>query len=145
MTKNNNVILGPNLNEGQPQKEKYTSDNTNNNTSRSVIRVVNSIETLEGEGFLVHRAFPSDNIGDFDPFLLLDEFGPISLAPGTSKGASDHPHRGFETVTYMLTGQFEHKDSRGNKGKIAPGDVQWMTAGSGVVHSEMPEKEFANK
>jgi quercetin 2,3-dioxygenase len=110
-----------------------------------VLRVVNNIETLEGEGFLVHRAFPSDIIEDLDPFLLLDEFGPISLAPDTAKGAPDHPHRGFETVTYMLAGQFEHKDSQGNKGKLAPGDLQWMIAGSEVVHSEMPEKEFVHK
>ena len=80
-----------------------------------------------------------------DPFLLLDEIGPINLSPREAKGAPDHPHRGFETVTYMLEGQFEHKDSRGNAGKIGPGDVQWMTAGAGVVHSEMPEKNFAQK
>ena len=77
------------------------------------------------------------------PFLLLDEMGPIKLAAGEARGASDHPHRGFETVTYVIEGAFEHKDSQGNSGKLFPGDVQWMTAGSGVVHSEMPEKEFA--
>ena len=80
-----------------------------------------------------------------DPFLLLDEIGPKDLGPSEAKGAPDHPHRGFETVTYMLEGQFEHKDSRGNAGKIGPGDVQWMTAGAGVVHSEMPEKNLAQK
>ena len=68
--------------------------------------------------------------------------GPKNWKPGEAKGAPDHPHRGFETVTYMLEGRFEHKDSRGNSGKLGPGDVQWMTAGAGVVHSEMPEKEF---
>jgi quercetin 2,3-dioxygenase len=77
---------------------------------------------------IVHRAFPSDNIEDLDPFLLLDEFGPMNLAPGEAKGAPDHPHRGFETVTYMLAGQFEHKDSQGSRGKLVSGDVQWMTA-----------------
>ncbi len=71
--------------------------------------------------------------------------GPITLGSGEAKGASDHPHRGFETVTYVIEGAFEHKDSQGNSGKLFAGDVQWMTAGSGVVHSEMPEKEFAQK
>jgi quercetin 2,3-dioxygenase len=113
--------------------------------SRSISHIVNSVQTTEGEGFLVNRAFPTDLLLDLDPFLLLDEIGPKDLAPREAKGAPDHPHRGFETVTYILEGQFEHKDSRGNIGKIGPGDVQWMTAGAGVVHSEMPEKEFAQK
>jgi hypothetical protein len=82
-------------------------------------------------------------LSDFDPFLLLDEMGPKDLGPGEAKGAPDHPHRGFETVTYMLEGRMQHKDSQGNSGKLTPGDVQWMTAGSGVVHSEMPERDFA--
>jgi quercetin 2,3-dioxygenase len=113
--------------------------------SRSNSRVANSVQTTEGEGFVVNRAFPTNLLSDLDPFLLLDEIGPKDLAPREAKGAPDHPHRGFETVTYILEGQFEHKDSRGNIGKIGPGDVQWMTAGAGVVHSEMPEKEFAQK
>src|SRR6266699_7310854 len=82
--------------------------------TRSVSNVINSIRTLEGEGFVVHRPFPSNSLSDFDPFLLLDEFGPMDLAPGEAKGAPDHPHRGFETVTYVLEGRFEHKDSNGN-------------------------------
>jgi len=110
---------------------------------RSVKQVVPSIATLEGAGFLVHRSFPSPTLDRFDPFLLLDEMGPMDLGPGEAKGAPDHPHRGFETVTYMLSGAMEHRDSRGNRGRIGPGDVQWMTAGSGVVHSEMPEAGFA--
>jgi redox-sensitive bicupin YhaK (pirin superfamily) len=69
--------------------------------------------------------------------------GPKDLAPGEAKGAPDHPHRGFETVTYMLEGRMQHKDSQGHAGKLTPGDVQWMTAGAGVVHSEMPEDQFA--
>ena len=112
---------------------------------RTVSGVINSIETLEGEGFLVHRPFPTYALSDFDPFLLLDEMGPKDLAPGEAKGAPDHPHRGFETVTYMLEGRMQHKDSKGNAGKLTPGDVQWMTAGAGVVQSEMPEREFARK
>jgi redox-sensitive bicupin YhaK (pirin superfamily) len=82
---------------------------------------------------------------DFDPFLLLDEMGPVDYAPGEAVGAPDHPHRGFETVTYVLEGKMQHKDSHGHAGSLGPGDVQWMTAGAGVVHSEMPEAEFARR
>src|SRR5262245_12491793 len=113
------------------------------NKLRTVSGIINSVETLEGEGFLVHRPFPTYALSDFDPFLLLDEMGPKDLAPGEAKGAPDHPHRGFETVTYMLEGRMQHKDSQGHAGKLTPGDVQWMTAGAGVVHSEMPEEQFA--
>lgn len=109
---------------------------------RSVGRVTDSIRTFEGEGFLVHRPFPTPTLDHFDPFLLLDEMGPAELGPGEAKGAPDHPHRGFETVTYLLAGRMEHKDSAGHAGALEPGDVQWMTAGAGVVHAEMPESEF---
>jgi hypothetical protein len=109
---------------------------------RSVAGIVNGIETLEGGGFLVRRPFPTPTFSEFDPFLLLDEMGPMEVAPGEAKGAPDHPHRGFETVTYLLSGEMEHKDSRGHAGRLRPGDVQWMTAGAGVVHSEMPSNEF---
>ena len=111
-------------------------------TIRSVARVVDSVRTLEGAGFAVRRPFPTRTLDHVDPFLLLDEMGPADLGPGEAKGAPDHPHRGFETVTYMLTGRMEHRDSQGNAGRLGPGDVQWMTAGAGVVHSEMPEAEF---
>ena len=113
--------------------------------SRSISKIINAKTTTEGDGFTVHRPFPNSSVREFDPFLLLDEMGPIELSPGEAKGASDHPHRGFETITYVIDGAFEHKDSQGNSGKLYSGDVQWMTAGSGVVHSEMPEKEFAQK
>jgi quercetin 2,3-dioxygenase len=109
---------------------------------RTVAGVVTSIETLEGGGFLVRRPFPTASFSDFDPFLLLDEMGPMEVGPGQAKGAPDHPHRGFETVTYLLSGEMEHKDSSGHAGRLRPGDVQWMTAGAGVVHSEMPSPEF---
>src|ERR1044072_3368897 len=112
---------------------------------RTVAGIVNSIETLEGGGFLVRRPFPTPAFSEFDPFLLLDEMGPMEVGPGEAKGAPDHPHRGFETVTYMLSGEMEHKDSRGHAGSLRPGDVQWMTAGAGVVHSEMPSAEVARK
>jgi redox-sensitive bicupin YhaK (pirin superfamily) len=109
---------------------------------RTVAQIIDSIETLEGGGFLVRRPFPQSVISEFDPFLLLDEMGPVTVAPGEANGAPDHPHRGFETVTYMLSGEFEHKDSHGHAGKLRPGDVQWMTAGAGVVHSEMPSERI---
>lgn len=109
---------------------------------RSIQRIVTAAAKYEGEGFLVHRPFPIRELHEFDPFMLLDEMGPMDVMPGEAKGAPDHPHRGFETVTYLLSGRFEHKDSYGHSGKLAPGDVQWMTAGSGVIHSEMPESGF---
>jgi redox-sensitive bicupin YhaK (pirin superfamily) len=112
---------------------------------RTVKKIINSVTTMEGEGFLVHRSFPTNALMQHDPFLLLDEMGPKEYGPGEAKGAPDHPHRGFETVTYMLEGSFQHKDSNGSTGRIDPGDVQWMTAGAGVVHSEMPADELARK
>ncbi len=112
---------------------------------RSIARIVRSVRTLEGAGFVVNRPFPTPQLMDIDPFLLLDEMGPVELGAGEAKGAPDHPHRGFETVTYMLAGRMEHRDSQGNAGQLGPGDVQWMTAGGGVIHSEMPEKEFAQR
>lgn len=108
-------------------------------------RLIEAQEQLEGAGFLVHRPFPSIALPDMDPFLLLDQMGPMDVGPGEAKGAPDHPHRGFETVTYMLSGAMEHKDSHGHHGVLGPGDVQWMTAGSGVIHSEMPTPAVAEK
>jgi hypothetical protein len=105
---------------------------------RAVLRVVAAQRQREGGGFIVRRPFPSAGLETADPFLLLDEMGPADYGPGEAVGAPDHPHRGFETVTYMLTGEFEHEDSAGHKGRLLPGDVQWMTAGAGVVHSEEP-------
>lgn len=122
--------------------ELLAVENETRRTGRTVEGIVNSIETLEGAGFPVRRPFPKASFSMFDPFLLLDEMGPVDVAPGNAKGAPDHPHRGFETVTYVLSGEMEHKDSQGHAGKLSPGDVQWMTAGSGVIHSEMPSAEF---
>src|SRR5258705_10532708 len=85
--------------------------------SRTVARIVDSIETLEGGGFLVRRPFPTAGLSEFDPFLLLDEMGPVELGPGEAKGAPDHPHRGFDTVTYVASGDLGHKDSRGHGGR----------------------------
>jgi redox-sensitive bicupin YhaK (pirin superfamily) len=125
--------------------EALRDEETRASGTRTVAGIVNSIETLEGEGFLVRRPFPKASFSEFDPFLLLDEMGPMELAPGEAKGAPDHPHRGFETVTYLLSGDMEHKDSRGHSGRLRAGDVQWMIAGAGVVHAEMPSREFARE
>src|SRR5262249_52705522 len=122
----------------------YNEETMTANTERirSTAGITGSIQTLEGGGFPVRRPFPKSALSEFDPFLLLDEMGPVNYRPGQAKGAPDHPHRGFETVTYVLAGRMEHKDSQGHSGQLRPGDVQWMTAGAGVGHSEMPEREF---
>jgi quercetin 2,3-dioxygenase len=111
-------------------------------TTRSIAQIVHATPQLEGEGMIVTRPFPTARLDHIDPFLLLDRMGPVTHGPGEAKGAPDHPHRGFETVTYILDGAIEHKDSQGNRGRIDAGDVQWMTAGSGVIHSEMPAEEI---
>jgi redox-sensitive bicupin YhaK (pirin superfamily) len=113
--------------------------------TRTVDKVVVGQHTLEGAGFEVTRPFPTRTLDHVDPFLLLDEMGPTELSPGEAQGAPDHPHRGFETVTYVLEGEMEHEDSAGNRGTLAAGDVQWMTAGAGVVHSEMPSEAFQRR
>jgi hypothetical protein len=112
---------------------------------RPIAQVITAHRQLEGGGFPVRRPFPTHGLDQVDPFLLLDEMGPVDWGPGQAIGAPDHPHRGFETVTYLLDGRFEHRDSKGNHGVLEPGDVQWMTAGAGVVHSEMPEADFRDR
>lgn len=109
---------------------------------RRVLHTISAHRQLEGGGFPVRRPFPSADLDLVDPFLLLDEMGPVSWAAGEAIGAPDHPHRGFETVTYLIEGSLEHRDSQGNHGTLRPGGVQWMTAGSGVIHSEMPGEEL---
>jgi redox-sensitive bicupin YhaK (pirin superfamily) len=105
---------------------------------RAIRTVSPAAQVTDGEGVSIRRAFPGSKITELDPFLLLDHLGPVDLLPGEAKGFPDHPHRGFETVTYILEGEFQHRDSFGHAGTIGPGDVQWMTAGSGLVHSETP-------
>jgi quercetin 2,3-dioxygenase len=105
---------------------------------RAVKRVITAHRQLEGAGFVVRRPVPTAGLDQVDPFLMLDEMGPITYGPGEAVGAPDHPHRGFETVTYVIEGEAQHEDSMGHRGTIGEGDVQWMTAGSGVVHSEEP-------
>jgi hypothetical protein len=109
---------------------------------REVVSVTDAPRMLEGEGFEVRRAFAGLDLRLMDPFLLLDHMGAVEYAPGEAKGAPDHPHRGFETVTYMLDGILEHRDSNGGGGLITDGATQWMTAGAGIVHSEMPPEEI---
>jgi len=111
-------------------------------TTRSIRQLIHAMPQLEGEGMIVTRPFPTARLDQLDPFLLLDRMGPATHGPGEAKGAPDHPHRGFETVTYVLEGAIEHRDSQGNHGRIGAGDVQWMTAGSGVIHSELPSEEI---
>ncbi|HYW75160.1 MAG TPA: pirin family protein [Gammaproteobacteria bacterium] len=112
------------------------------NAERRIARIVNAHRQREGGGFIVRRPFPTMGLDAVDPFLLIDEMGPADYGPGEAVGAPDHPHRGFETVTYMIEGEFEHEDSAGHRGTLRPGDVQWMTAGAGIIHSEMPSAEI---
>src|SRR5882672_9428496 len=107
---------------------------------REAERVLSSHRQTEGAGFIVRRPLPAPGLTALDPFLLIDEMGPIEYAPGKAVGAPDHPHRGFETVTYVLEGEMEHEDSAGHRGSLRAGDVQWMTAGAGIVHAEMPSR-----
>mgnify|MGYP003645565408 FL=1 len=107
--------------------------------ARKIKSLFSAEATPEGQGVTVHRSIGRRGLMNLDPFLLLDEMD-IS-ANAKNVGFPDHPHRGFETVTYMLSGKMTHKDSSGNQGTIGPGDVQWMTAGHGVVHSEIPTSE----
>jgi len=119
----------------------------NSRTGMSENRVVKSIvpthTVTEGGGFKVRRPAAMGSL--MSPFLLLDEMGPVEYAPGEAVGAPWHPHRGFETVTYLLSGEMEHEDSQGSKGLLTPGDVQWMTAGKGIIHSEMPTKKMMDE
>jgi quercetin 2,3-dioxygenase len=105
---------------------------------RPVKRLVRAKPTLEGAGVHLRRAFGFGNTSDFDPFLLLDDFR-NDIPEDYVAGFPWHPHRGIETITYVLAGTVEHGDSMGNRGAISPGDVQWMTAGSGIIHQEMPK------
>jgi redox-sensitive bicupin YhaK (pirin superfamily) len=113
--------------------------------ARQVAKIVTAYRQREGAGFIVRRPFPSATLRHADPFLLLDEMGPVEYGPGEAIGAPDHPHRGFETVTYVLDGEMEHEDSAGHRGRLGAGDVQWMTAGRGIVHSEMPSQTMRQR
>ncbi|GAB4243342.1 MAG: pirin family protein [Thermoleophilia bacterium] len=110
--------------------------------AREIKSIFGSALGREGGGFPIRRPFPTGSLEQADPFLLLDEMGPVEWGPGEAVGAPDHPHYGFETVTYLLAGEMEHRDSSGRAGRLGPGDVQWMTAGGGVIHSEEPSSAF---
>jgi quercetin 2,3-dioxygenase len=118
---------------------------TGTDNARRVAKIVTAHRQREGGGFIVRRPFPGAGLRHADPFLLLDEMGPVEYRPGEAVGAPDHPHRGFETVTYVLDGEMEHEDSAGHRGRLGPGDVQWMTAGRGIVHSEMPSPRMQQR
>ena len=111
-------------------------------TQRPLNMIIEAERTVEGGGFVVRRPFPTARVSHIDPFLLLDEMGPVDYAPGKAIGAPEHPHRGFETVTYLMHGAMEHRDTTGAVATIRPGGVQWMTAGAGVIHSELPTDDF---
>jgi quercetin 2,3-dioxygenase len=112
----------------------------NTQSVRGVARVVRGMPTSDGAGVKLTRVIGQPRLPDLDPFLMLDEFGTDN--PGDYiAGFPDHPHRGFETVTYMLDGRMRHRDNHGHEGVLVPGSVQWMTAGRGIVHSEMPEQQ----
>jgi redox-sensitive bicupin YhaK (pirin superfamily) len=112
---------------------------------RNVERVITAHRQTEGGGFVVRRPLPTIGLEHADPFLLIDELGPVTYGPGEAIGAPDHPHRGFETVSYIIEGGVEHEDSAGHRGVLRSGDVQWMTAGAGIVHSEMPTRELVER
>ncbi|MBM3116736.1 pirin family protein [Jeongeupia naejangsanensis] len=107
---------------------------------RRIARIVRGMATSDGGGVRLNRVIGSQDLPMLDPFLLLDEFRSDN-ADDYLAGFPEHPHRGFETVTYMLAGQMQHGDNKGNTGNLGPGSVQWMTAGRGIVHSEMPQQE----
>ncbi|MEJ7831618.1 MAG: pirin family protein [Nocardioides sp.] len=105
---------------------------------RPVWSISTAPQGYEGEGFPVRRAFAGIDLAQLDPFIMMDQMGEVDYAPGEPKGTAWHPHRGFETVTYIIDGTFDHADSHGGGGSITNGDTQWMTAGSGLLHIEAP-------
>jgi quercetin 2,3-dioxygenase len=109
---------------------------------RPVVQVTTAPSGYEGEGFPVRRAFAGVDLSQLDPFIHMDQMGEVDYAPGEPKGTAWHPHRGFETVTYIIDGVFRHQDSNGGGGLITNGDTQWMTAGGGILHIEEPPEEL---
>jgi redox-sensitive bicupin YhaK (pirin superfamily) len=109
---------------------------------RQVVSVTTAPSGLEGEGFPVRRAFAGVDLATLDPFVHMDQMGEVDYGPGEPKGTPWHPHRGFETVTYIIDGTFRHRDSNGGGGLITNGDTQWMTAGAGILHIEAPPEEL---
>jgi quercetin 2,3-dioxygenase len=126
------VLVLPRLPELDPATTAY----------RPIRRLTTAPSGFEGEGFPVRRAFAGVPLTELDPFIHLDQMGEVDYAPGEPKGTPWHPHRGFETVTYMIDGVFDHQDSNGGGGRITDGDTQWMTAGGGILHIEAPPEQL---
>jgi len=126
-----NLLVLPRVGEPVPTAEE-----------RPVLKVTTAPSAYEGEGFPVRRAFAGVDLRQLDPFIHMDQMGEVEYAPGEPKGTAWHPHRGFETVTYMIDGTFRHQDSNGGGGLITNGDTQWMTAGGGILHIEEPPEEL---
>ena len=126
-----NILTLPRVSEPEPGAQP-----------RPVRSVTTAPQGFEGEGFPVRRAFAGVSMADLDPFIHMDQMGEVEYAPGEPKGTPWHPHRGFETVTYIIDGIFEHQDSTGGGGRITDGDTQWMTAGSGLLHIEKPPESL---
>jgi len=122
------ILLLPRITEPDPAVSR----------DRQVLAVTTAPSAFEGEGFPVRRAFAGVDLKALDPFIHMDQMGEVDYAPGEPKGTSWHPHRGFETVTYIIDGIFRHQDSNGGGGLITNGDTQWMTAGGGILHIEEP-------
>lgn len=110
--------------------------------NRKITNIEDCMKTFEGDGIPVNRAFPLPSMREVDPFLLFDHFGPVNYEPGGATGVPAHPHCGFEAITYLLDGEVEHKDSWGGQAAIETGDIQWMTTGSGLIHSELVTEKF---
>src|SRR4051812_39273825 len=127
-----NVLALPRVQEPDPVVAK----------ARPVVSVTTAPKGFEGEGFPVRRAFAGVDLRALDPFIHMDQMGEVEYAPGEPKGTPWHPHRGFETVTYIIDGEVVHHDSNGGGGTITDGDTQWMTAGSGILHIETPPEHL---
>src|SRR5215475_3983403 len=126
------ILLLPRISEPDPAVAR----------ERQVLTVTTAPSALEGEGFPVRRAFAGVDLRALDPFIHMDQMGEVDYAPGEPRGTAWHPHRGFETVTYMIDGTFRHQDSNGGGGLITNGDTQWMTAGGGILHIEEPPEDL---
>src|ERR1043165_3109886 len=126
------ILVLPRVTEPDPTVAAY----------RPVASVTTAPSGYEGEGFPVRRAFAGVDLRDLDPFVHMDQMGEVDYAPGEPKGTPWHPHRGFETVTYMIDGTFQHQDSHGGGGVITDGATQWMTAGAGILHIETPPEQL---
>ncbi|MFJ8111707.1 pirin family protein [Streptomyces sp. NPDC096132] len=126
------VLVLPRLPEPDPTATRY----------RPVRRLAKAERGFEGEGFPVRRAFAGVTLPELDPFVHMDHLGEVEMAPGEPMGTPWHPHRGFETVTYLIDGAVEHQDSNGGGGRLSDGDTQWMTAGAGILHIEQPPEQL---